>query len=643
MPPDRGRILQQAQLLASRGQYDAAIGEWKKLAIDSPADGSIYNTIGDLHIKRNVPGEAASAYLQAASAFRAEGATLKAIAAFKKVLKCDPTRYEVYRHLGDLNVERGLTSSAVQDYLTLGKYYLKEHRGKDALDVYKKIIAHDPSNLNAQQRVAELCIQENQQDEATKVYLQLGREKSAQGRYDEAKDAYLAVLKIDPQNSEAAQFVESLKQGGTGSVKAVQSISSAPELKSTLIQKPAEPVDLLAEAVRRIAEKQYSGAEAILNQLLTREPGNPQVCQLLARVHLQRGDLQVAVGEYRFLAGAALRAHDPDLAESLIQEVLAVEPNSVPLLELNGKLYEEKGQHAVAARQYAKAVEVLLAHPEPGMESLHEEFFEKVKALSPDGDLVTRLAEMVRKASMGTADDEEPENVLAEDLSGHRQGDVRESEASREDETQEIVILGAEPDFVSNSSNILVRDDPSQAMRVGENQDVQRQAEPIHSSDQTTQDRWSSLAAASGTFATPHMGVKRESAESSPDYETYYALGVAYKNMGLYEDAKASFQIAMCGHSFYLDSALMTAVCLKEEQQVIQAIAGLEPVLADPRCHGAKGQAIRYELGLLYEAVEQWEKAAVAFQAIPSFHDVPQRLAALKAKGWGDVGFRYAA
>ncbi|MBL8052708.1 MAG: tetratricopeptide repeat protein, partial [Nitrospira sp.] len=336
VPPDRSRILQQAQLLASRGQYDAAIAEWKKLAIDSPADGSIHNTIGDLHIKRNVPGEAASAYLQAASAFRAEGATLKAIAAFKKVLKCDPTRYEVYRYLGDLNVERGLISSAVQDYLTLGKYYLKERRGKDALDVYKKIIAHDPSNLNAQQRVAELCIQENQQDEATKVYLQLGREKSAQGRYDEAKDAYLAVLKIDPQNNEAGQFVESLKHGGTGSVNAVKPTSSASTMKSKPMQKPTEPLDLLAEAVRRITEKQYSGAEAILNQLLTREPGNPQVCQLLARLHLQRGDVQVAVGEYRFLAGAALRAHDLNLAESLIQEVLVVEPNSVPLLELNG-------------------------------------------------------------------------------------------------------------------------------------------------------------------------------------------------------------------------------------------------------------------------------------------------------------------
>ena len=661
MPPDRSRILQQAQLLASRGQYDAAIAEWKKLAIDSPADGSIHNTIGDLHIKRNVPGEAASAYLQAASAFRAEGATLKAIAAFKKVLKCDPTRYEVYRYLGDLNVERGLISSAVQDYLTLGKYYLKERRGKDALDVYKKIIAHDPSNLNAQQRVAELCIQENQQDEATKVYLQLGREKSAQGRYDEAKDAYLAVLKIDPQNNEAGQFVESLKHGGTGSVNAVKPTSSASTLKSKPMQKPTEPLDLLAEAVRRISEKQYSGAEAILNQLLTREPGNPQVCQLLARLHLQRGDVQVAVGEYRFLAGAALRAHDLNLAESLIQEVLVVEPNSVPLLELNGELFEEKGDHAVVALQYAKAVEVLLAHPEPGMESLHEELFEKVMTLAPEADFVKKLAERVKKGARGATNGEH-EEVRIEELSSDRPEDIVEQERAAE-ETEEFVIVGAEPDAVSSSANIFARDDESQAIGPAQGQETEPEVEHIpsattvhpsvtsaviqpsvrHSSEASSDQRPDSASIAD-SFAERQKAPVREPVGPPPDYETHYALGVAYKNMGLHKEAYAEFQVSMDSDSFYLDSALMTAVCLKEEQQLTRAIVGLETVLTDPRCQGAKGQAIRYELGLLYEAEEQWEKAALAFQAIPLFHDVPQRLTALKGKQQGgDVSFRYAS
>ena len=701
MPPDRSRVLQQAQLLASRGQFEAAIAEWKKLATEMPGDGSIHNSIGDLHLKRNVPGEAATAFLQAASAFRAEGATLKAIAAFKKVLKCDPTRYEVYRHLGDLNVERGLISSAVQDYLTLGKYYLKERRGKDALEIYKKIVTQDPSNLNAQQRVAELCVQENQQDEATKVYLQLGRERSAQGRYDEAKEAYLAVLRIDPANSEAAQFVESLKKGGTGAVRALNTNSPAPA------QKPSEPTDLLAEVMRRMEEKQYAGAEAILNQILTREPGNPQVCQLLARLHLQRGDVQVALGEYRFLAGAALRAHDLGLAESLIQEFLSAEPNSVPLLELNGELFEEKGDHAGAALHYAKAVELLLQHPEPGMESLHEELFEKVRALSSDETLVNRLAAKIRggAAVEQTRDVQAasvPETVtndpsvleVSNDLqeNGWQQSFPNDGHAVPE-EVQGFSLVGAEPDDV----NPFVKDPGAKAAKatpVPETHPAPTDAPAIRSSpvpkattgvsaNQSPEESQAPQVPASAESpparkdgrheskaasppipppvksggpssdirtATPAMSsplldaTTKEAVAPPPDYEAHYALGVAYKNMGLYEEAKEEFQVSMNSDSFYLDSALMTAVCLKEEHHIALAIRGLETVLVDPRCEGAKGQAIRYELGLLYEAEEQWEKAAQAFQAIPSFHDVPQRLVALKGKqGGGEVGFRFAS
>ena len=116
MAIDRGNILHSAQLFASRGQFDAAINEWKKLSNEWPGDGSIFNSIGELHIKRQATNDAVSAFLQAANAFRAEGATLKAIATFKKILKLDPSRYDVYRHLGDLNAERGLLSSAVDDF-----------------------------------------------------------------------------------------------------------------------------------------------------------------------------------------------------------------------------------------------------------------------------------------------------------------------------------------------------------------------------------------------------------------------------------------------------------------------------------------------------------------------------------------------
>jgi tetratricopeptide (TPR) repeat protein len=650
---DRTKVLQSAQLLAAKGQYDAAIAEWRKLAGETPNDGSIHNSIGDLHLKRNAVSEAITAFLQAAAGFRSEGATLKAIATYKKVLKVDPTRYEVYRHLGDLNAERGLLSSAVQDYLTLGKYYLKERKGKEALEVYKKIVSQDPSNLDAQQRVAELCLQENLQDEATKVYLQLGRERSAQGRYDEAKDAYLAVLRIDPKNNEAAQFVEGAQKGGAALGKLTASGGPA-----TMASRLSEPLDLLAEATRRMDEKQYAGAEAILNQLLTREPGNPQVCQLLARLHLQRGDVQVALGEYRFLAGAALRAQDYPLAEALVSEFLAAEPNSVPLIELSAELFEEKGDSAAAAQQYAKAVELLLLHPEAGMESLHEELFEKVKVLAPDSDLVTRLT--VLMGGEIPADSAGVVESVVQSVAETVIPDPEPVSCQPAVEASDFSLAGA------------VQDDPplvaplveaTEAWQVPVNEAVPDAPLPVSASEQVVGDGTSastilpadtepSRPGAWLTNAPPEIpqtvepvsiepmamplgmteALSAVSAEPAPDYEAHFTLGIAYKNMGLYEDAMDEFHVSKSADSFYLDSCLMTALCLKDQHAYGQAIRGLETVLSDPRCQGAKGQAIRYELGLLYEAESQWEQAVSTYQTIPSFHDVPQRLESLRGK-----------
>jgi len=654
---DRTKILQSAQLLATKGQYDAAIAEWRKLAGEAPNDGSIHNSIGDLHLKRNAMPEAITAFLQAAAGFRSEGATLKAIATYKKILKVDPTRYEVYRHLGDLNAERGLLSSAVQDYLTLGKYYLKERKGKEALEVYKKIVSQDPSNLDAQQRVAELCLQENLQDEATKVYLQLGRERSAQGRYDEAKDAYLAVLRIDPKNSEAAQFVESEKKGATQTLKVAGAGG-----KAAAGPRSSEPLDLLAEATRRMDEQQYAGAEAILNQLLTREPGNPQVCQLLARLHLQRGDVQVALGEYRFLAGAALRAQDYPLAEALVSEFLAAEPNSVPLIELSAELFEEKGDPVAAAQQYARAVELLLLHPEAGMESLHEELFEKVQALAPGSDLVTRLtALMAGDASAEPANVAEPVVQAVEEpvvpdpepvpsppvvrapeftLSGAAPDDhpfgVRSAkpvEAWDLPVNEVVPAFGAATDAiepaaeeaVSGSADVAAADhQPVPGMCLTKpSEEVSLSVEPVSAEPVAMQPSLEKPAQA-------------EASAPLPDYEAHYTLGVAYKNMGLYEDAMDEFYISKSADPFYLDSCLMTALCLKEQRAFGPAIQGLEAVLADPRCQGAKGQAVRYELGMLYEAESKWDQAVSTYQMIPSFHDVPQRLESLRGKAQAD-------
>jgi tetratricopeptide (TPR) repeat protein len=636
---DRSKVLHSAQLFASKGQFDAAITEWKKLSAELPGDGGIHNSIGELHLKRNATADAVAAFIQAANAFRAEGATLKAIATYKKVLKLDPSRYDMYRFLGDLNAERGLLSSAVQDYLTLGKHYLKERKTKEALDIYKKIVSQDPSNLDAQQRVAELCLQENMQDEATKVYLQLGRERSGQQRYAEAKEAYESVLRIDPTNNEAQQYIEHYKKtGGTP--------ARAPKAGAAPIANTGEPPDLLAEASRRIEEKQYAGAEAMLNQMLTKEPGNPRVCQLLARLHLHQGQLQIALGEYRFLAGAALRAQDYPQAEMLITEFLAVEPSSVPLLELQGELYEEKGEIETAVQHYGKAIEVLLKNPEPGMPTLHEEIFEKVQSLAPDSALVKRLAALMR----GEAVDEAPgpatiggfsiEGAAPDDAwntttaikPGHdRQQQDRHFETAARPPSPAAPVDGFTVDNAGPDDTREAFSKPATAPQAPALSTAERFQGYVSAGQWAQAEQWLGTVVkaqpddaetreflgqvleqkgdgagaalqygralelrAAGQIVTDVESIRplyqkvKELAPASPivaklspmlappappqpaddiDPDTHYTLGIAYKNMGLLNEAKEEFALAMKGPDVFLDACLMTAVCLKEQEQ----------------------------------------------------------------------------
>src|SRR5438094_578579 len=157
----------------------------------------------------------------------------------------------------------------------------------------------------------------------------------------------------------------------------------------------------------------YDPAESVLSELLSAQPGDPEVCRLLALVHLKRGELAVAKGEIKFLAAAAMRAQDYDLAESLIREYLDADPDCVALLELLGRSYEEKGDHASAIAEYEKAVDLLLEHPDPELSTLPAELYENIRSLDPTSLVAVRLAPRFASASVVGAEAQ----VEAPDLS----------------------------------------------------------------------------------------------------------------------------------------------------------------------------------------------------------------------------------
>jgi len=107
MAVNRNSVIKEAQKFAGKGQFDKAITEWRKLVKDTPNDANIFNTIGDLCLKKNAKAEAVDAYKRAADILAEDGFASKAIALYKKVLNIDMSRIDVHLALGDSGVSPG--------------------------------------------------------------------------------------------------------------------------------------------------------------------------------------------------------------------------------------------------------------------------------------------------------------------------------------------------------------------------------------------------------------------------------------------------------------------------------------------------------------------------------------------------------
>ncbi|MEK7824801.1 MAG: tetratricopeptide repeat protein, partial [Nitrospirota bacterium] len=259
MAIDKSKIVENAQRYTARGQIEKAIEEWQKLLSLTPNDGNVYNTVGDLHLKKNSTKEAVEEYLKAADAFNKAGFVLKTIAVYKKIIKLIPDRIDVYLKLADLNAERGLTSNAIEDYLKVSRHYAKSGQIKETLDIYKKIADLDPTNVNIKLKLAEMYLKEGLKNEAAKEFLEIADVYYYKEQLKEAAEFYGQVLKIDTTNSAALKGLEKL---------------------NVSTKKPDVNI-LLSEADSHIQAGRFNEADGILTELLKKDSGNPLFRQRL--------------------------------------------------------------------------------------------------------------------------------------------------------------------------------------------------------------------------------------------------------------------------------------------------------------------------------------------------------------------------
>jgi pilus assembly protein FimV len=200
MAVQREQVVQTAEKYVSRGKIEPAIREYRKLLTDNPNDINTLNRIGDLYARIQRIDEAVDFFTQIAEQYATEGFFVKAIAIYKKIIKLDPTRLEVYEKLAELYHRQGLVNEARTQYQVLADYYQKHDNAASAIAIYQKMADLEPNNPSYHVKLAEIYQSQQLIEKAMNEYRVIAEMMIAHGRAQDAAQVYERALDIDSSN-----------------------------------------------------------------------------------------------------------------------------------------------------------------------------------------------------------------------------------------------------------------------------------------------------------------------------------------------------------------------------------------------------------------------------------------------------------
>ena len=119
------------------------------------------------------------------------------------------------------------------------------------------------------------------------------------------------------------------------------------------------------------------------------------------------------------------------------------------------------------------------------------------------------------------------------------------------------------------------------------------------------------------------------------DYDTRYNLGIAYKEMGLIDEAIAEFQLAAKDEARLLECASMLGICFLEKGMPKLAMKWFERGLKAPGRTEEEYSALRYDLATAHEAAGDVDRALALFSDLygqdANFRDVATKVRDLRA------------
>jgi tetratricopeptide (TPR) repeat protein len=385
---DKSAIIKEAQKYLARGQIDKAIAEWEKLVKEYP-DGTTYNTIGDMYLKKGDKTNAIDSFHKAANFFRHKGFSLKALALYKKILNINPTESEALFSLGELNEEKGLITDAIKYYLTTADTLSKEGKKEKLLEIYDKILTLSPANIPLRNKVAEIYSKEGLMSEAAKQYFQVAMLYFDKGDIENSMGYYQKVLDVQPLNKEAILGISYLYERSGNPERALEQVKEAANLFP-------EDTDIhLKSAEIYIRAKRFDEAGDSLRKVIEVEPANIKARRLLGDMYLKEGDREKAWTEYLPVLDEMILDEKYDDAIKLLESFKDMDP-----LETGKRLvslHRQLGEQVQVANELVSLGDVFIAK---GMQKEALNCYREALEITPDdASLKAKVVELEKEVS----------------------------------------------------------------------------------------------------------------------------------------------------------------------------------------------------------------------------------------------------
>jgi len=213
------------------------------------------------------------------------------------------------------------------------------------------------------------------------------------------------------------------------------------------------------------------------------------------------------------------------------------------------------------------------------------------------------------------SDQEEPQCDL-DDGSGLEIGEADDLESSV---NQQVELLPSSSDDVSDLFDL-------RAELSGVIQGIEDGAAPSHMGENCEE----SFDAIFAEFKKGVSGLVEEG-----DFQTHFDLGIAYRGMGLLEDAAREFGVALASSGDNYECIYMIGLCALDLERYSDAVSHFKQALSMPNVESDKQKATRFDLGRSLQGQGANRDALECFLQVqeedPEFCDVSKRVALLRS------------